>query len=87
MTASEISHPTGDPGTGVDIETRRNRTFTDLVADVVDMAAAETGRTVEAEVGVKDLVQPRPPPTKIDRKIGAAVRTDRKEVGWRRKRN
>ena len=28
-----------------------------------------------------------PPPTKTDRKIGAAVRTDRKEVGLRRKRN
>ena len=78
MTASEIRHPTEDPGTG---------TVPDLVVDVVDVAAAETVRTAEAEVGVGEMVQPRTPPTKTDRKIGAAVRTDRKEVGRRRKRN
>ena len=68
----------GYPGTG---------TVPYLAADVVDMAAAETVRTAEAEVGVGEMVQPRPPPTKTDRKIGAEVRTDRKEVGQRRKRN
>ena len=56
----------------------------DLAADVVDVAAAETGRTAEAEVGVGEMVQPRTPPTKTDRKIGVEVRTGRKEVGWRR---
>ena len=68
----------GDPGTG---------TVTDLEADVVGVAAAETVRTAEADVGVGGMVQPRtPPPTKTDRKI-EAVRTDRKEVGRRKKRN
>ena len=57
-----------------------------MAADVVDVAAAETVRTEEAEVGVGEMVQPRTPPTKTDRKIGA-VRTDRKEVGRRKKRN
>ena len=51
-----------------------------------DVATAETVRTAEAEVGVGEMVQPRTPPTKTDRKI-EAVRTDRKEVGRRRKRN
>ena len=59
-----------------------------MALDVVDVAAEETVRAAEAEVGVGEMVQPRtPPPTKTDRKIGAAVRTDRKELGWRRKRN
>ena len=34
-----------------------------------------------------EMVQPRTPPTKTDRKIRAAARTDRKEVGQRRKTN
>ena len=67
----------GDPGTG---------TVPYLAADMVDVAAAETVRTVEVEVGLGGMVQPRTPPTKTDRKI-EAVRTDRKEVGRRRKRN
>ena len=67
----------GDPGTG---------TVPDLAAYVVDVAAAETVRTAEAEVGVGAIVQPRTPPTKTDRKI-EAVRTDRKEVSWHKKRN
>ena len=37
----------GDPGTG---------TVLDLAADVVDMAAAETVRTAEAEVGVGEIL-------------------------------
>ena len=58
LTASEISHPTGDPGTG---------TVPDLEVDVVDVAAAETVRTPEAEVSVGEMVQPRtPPPNKTD---------------------
>ena len=68
----------GDPGTG---------TVPDLAVDVVDVAAAETVRTAEAEVGVGEMVHPQTPPTKTDRKIGAAVRTDKKEVGRRRKIN
>ena len=68
----------GDPGTG---------TVPYLAADVVDLVAADTVRTAEAEVGVGKMVQPRTPTTKTDRKISAAVRTDRKEVGRRRKRN
>ena len=56
-----------------------------MAADVVDVAAAETVRTAEIEVGVGEMVQPRTPPTKTDRKI-EVVRTDRKEVGRRRKR-
>ena len=67
----------GDPGTG---------TVPDLAANVVDVAVAETVKTAEAEVDVGEMVQPRTPPTKTDRKI-EAVRTDRKEVGWRRNRN
>ena len=43
----------GDPGTG---------TVPDLAADVVDVAAAETVQTAEAEVGVGEMVQPRTPP-------------------------
>ena len=62
----------GDPGTG---------TVPDLAAYMVDVAAAETVRTVEAEVGVGEMVQPRTLPTKMERRIGVAVRTDRKEVG------
>ena len=58
MTASELRHPTGDPGTGADIETWGNRKVPYLAADVVDVAAAETGRTAEAEVGVGEMVQP-----------------------------
>ena len=45
----------GEPGTGEDIETRRPRTDPYLAADV---AAAETGKTAEAEVGVGEMVQP-----------------------------
>ena len=48
------------------------------------MAAVETGKTAEAEVGVGEMVQPQTSPTKMDRKRGVVVRTDRKEVGWRR---
>ena len=62
LTASELRHPTGDPGTGADIETQRHRTVPYLVANVVDVTAAETGRTAEAEVGVGEMVQPRTPP-------------------------
>ena len=87
MTASDLRHPTGDHETGADIETRRQRAVPDLAADVVDVAAAETVRTAEVEVGVGEIVQPRTPHTKTDRKIGAAVRTDRKEIGRRRKTN
>ena len=50
---------------------------------VPDVAAAETGKTAEAEVGMGEMVQPQTPPTKTDRKLGAAVRTDGKEVGAR----
>ena len=57
-----------------------------MEADVVDVAAAEIVRTEEAEVGVGEMVQPRTPPTKTDRKI-EAVRKYRKEVGRRIKRN
>ena len=50
--ASEHRHPTGGPRTGSVIKTRRPRTDQDLVVDVADVAAAETGTMVEAEVGV-----------------------------------
>ena len=66
----------GDPGTG---------TVPDLAADMVYVAAAEKVRTAEEEVGVGEMVQPRTPPTKTDRKI-EAVRTDRTEVVRSRKR-
>ena len=58
-----------------------------MAADVVYMVEAQTGRTAEAEVGVGEMVQQRTPPTKTDRKIRVVVRTDRKEVGRRRKLN
>ena len=47
---------------------------------MVVVVAAETARAAEAEVGVGEMVQPRTPPTKTDRKI----ETDRTEVGRRR---
>ena len=85
MMASESRDPTGDTGTGAeitDIGTQRLRTARDLVADV---AEAETEIMAEAAVGEGETVQtPPPPPTKIDRKLGAADRTDAKEVGRRR---
>ena len=56
-----------------------------MAADVVNVVAADTVRTAEAEMGVGEMVQPRTPPTKTDRKI-ETVRTDRTEVGRRRKR-
>ena len=84
--APEHRHTTGKPGTGEDIETRRPRTDPYLAADVADVAAAETGKTAEAEVGVGEMVQPTPsPPTKTDRNFGAEVRTEEKEVGQRRR--
>ena len=92
--ASEHRHPTGEPGTGADIETRRPRTDPDLVADVADVAdvvdvadvaAAETGKTAEAEVGVGKWSNHKPPPTKTKRNLGAVVRTEGKEVGRRRR--
>ena len=79
--ASEHRHPTGEPGIGAHIETRRPRTDPDLVTDV---AAAEMGKTAKAEVGVGEMVQPQTPHTKMDRNLGTAVRTERKEVGCRR---
>ena len=45
-------YPTGESGIGAFIRTRRIRTSQDLVAYVADVAAAETGTMVEAEVGV-----------------------------------
>ena len=62
--ASEHRHPTGEPGTGAEIKTRRPRTDPYLVADV---AAAETGKTTEVEVGVGENFQPQHPPTKTDK--------------------
>ena len=59
---SELRHTTGDPVTGALIETWRHRAVPDLEADVVDVAAAETERTAEAEVGVGEMVQPQTPP-------------------------
>ena len=47
--------------------------------------AGRTGTTAEAAVGEGPRVQTLTPPTKTDRKIGAAVRTDAKEVGWRKR--
>ena len=85
--APEHRHTTGEHGKGSDIETRRPRTDPDLAADVADVEATETGKMAEAEVGVGEMVQPQTPPNKTDRKIGEAVRTDKKEVGRRRKTN
>ena len=79
----ENRHPTGDTGTGAVIRTRRLRMARDLVADV---AAVETEITADVAVGKGAMVQtPTPPPTKTDRKLGAADRTDAKEVGRRRR--
>ena len=86
--ASEHRHPTGEPGTGADIETQKPRTYPYLVtdvADVADVAAEETVKTAEAEVGVGEMVQPQTLLTKTDRNLGEAVRTEGKEVGRRRR--
>ena len=83
--ASESRDPTGDTGTGADftnIGTRILRMAQDSVADV---AEAETEITVEAGVREGAMVQTPTPPTKTDRKIGAADRTVAKEVGRRRR--
>ena len=60
--ALEHSHPTGEPGTGAVIRTRRPRTAQDLVADVADVAAEETDKTEEAAVGEGEMVQTPTPP-------------------------
>ena len=58
----------GDTGTG---------TVPDLAADVVDVVAAETVRTAEAEVGVEEMVQPAPPPPRRTEKSKRSERTGR----------
>ena len=81
--ASESRDTTEDTGTGeeiTDIGTRRLRTAQDLVAAVVE---AETEITEEAVVREGEMVQTPTPPTKTDRKLGAADRTAAKEVGRR----
>ena len=55
------------------------------VADVADVATAETKKTAEAAVGEGEMVQKPTTPTKTDRKLGAAVRTDAKELGRSRR--
>ena len=79
--ASEKRDPTGATGTRAVIGTRRLIKAQDLVADV---AATETVITAEAAVGEGAIVQTPTPPTKTDRKLEAADRTDAKEVGRRR---
>ena len=81
---SEYRHPTGDTGTGAVIGTRKIRTAQVLVADV---AAAETDIMAEAAVGEGAMVQTPTPPTKTDRKLGAADIRVAKEVGRRRQKN
>ena len=49
------------------------------------MAAAETDKTAEAAVGEETMVQTPITPTKMDRKLRAAVRTDAKELDRRRR--
>ena len=85
--ASESRDTTGDTGTGADItdiENRRLRTARDSVAAVVE---AETEITEEAAVHEGAMVQTPTSPTKTDRKLGAADRTDTKEVGRSRRNN
>ena len=73
----------GDPGTGADIETQSHRTVPDLAVDVV---AAETERTAEAEVGVREMVQPRPPPPKRTEILGRrSERTGRRYISVERR--
>ena len=79
--ASENRHPTGDTGTGAVIRPRRIRTGQDLVSDV---SVTETDITAEAAVGEGAMVQTPTPPTKTDRKLGEAIRTNAKELVWRR---
>ena len=69
--ALEHRHPTGEPRTGAVIRTRRPRTAQDLVADVADVAAAETDKTEEAAVGEGEMVQtPTPPPPRQTENLG-----------------
>ena len=81
----------GDTGKGAGEtvpETRRDRTkgtAQDAVVDKVVTLMGEMEITAEAEVHEGDMVTtPIPPPTKTDRKCGAAIRTVGKEVGRRR---
>ena len=48
------------------------------------MSRAETDKTAEAAVGKEAMVQIPTLLNKTDIKLGAAVRTDAKEVGWHR---
>ena len=45
------------------------------------MSRAETEITAEVAVGKGEMVLTPTPPTKTDRNLGAAVKTDKKEVG------
>ena len=79
--ALESRDPTRDTGTGediTDIGTLKLRTAKYLAAAVVE---AETEITEEAAVREGAMIQTPTPPTKTDRKLGAADRTDAKEVG------
>ena len=49
------------------------------------MVEAETEITAETTVREGAMVQTPTPPTKTDRKLGAADRKVAKEVGWRRR--
>ena len=51
------------------------------------MSQAVTDIMAEAAVGKGAMVQTPTSPTKTDRKLGAAVRTEAKEVGRRRRDN
>ena len=82
----EIGGPTGDIGTGAEIkakETWRHSimgTAQYLVSDVVELETATTAEVAVCEGGT--VKTPTPTPNKMGRKLGAADRPVRKEVGW-----
>ena len=78
--ASEHRHPTGEPGTGAVIGTQRPRTEQDLVADLADVVAAETGKMAEVEVGVGGMVQPQTPPHQDGQKYRGGGQNGREGV-------
>ena len=76
--ASENRHPTGDTGTGAFIGTRRIITAQYLVADVVDMAVAET--EITAAVGEGEMVQTTTPYHQDGQKTRGGGQNGRKGV-------
>ena len=89
---SAIRGPTEDTGKVTEGtapgRTRRDRTTGAaqgvVSEEAVTLVGDRTGITAEAEVRKRTMLKTPNNPTRMDRECGTAVRTVRKEVGWRR---